>query len=199
MHDGVTNVVVVGLGGQGVLRSSDILADVAFADGCDVKKGELHGMSQRSGVVSSDVRFARGTRVLSPIVPTGEADFVVALAGDRKLYARHVCGRTTLISADLINPDDLPDPRSLNVALMGILSALLSLDESAWLGAIRANLPRNFHEVNEQAFAMGVCARESMKSEYFPTHSSPKVNPGSRRLSVTGGLQQAVFGPHTRP
>jgi len=58
------NVVVAGLGGQGVLKASDILADVAFSAGLDVKKSELHGMSQRGGSVSSDVRF--GERVFSP-------------------------------------------------------------------------------------------------------------------------------------
>ena len=52
-----TNVVIAGLGGQGVLKASDILADVAFSAGLDVKKSELHGMSQRGGSVSSDVRF----------------------------------------------------------------------------------------------------------------------------------------------
>ena len=66
----VTNVVVAGLGGQGVLKASDILADVAFAAGLDVKKSEVHGMSQRGGSVASDVRF--GEHVFSPMVPEGE-------------------------------------------------------------------------------------------------------------------------------
>ena len=54
--DKVTNIVLGGLGGQGVLTASDILADVVFRAGYDVKKSELHGMSQRGGSVSSDVR-----------------------------------------------------------------------------------------------------------------------------------------------
>ena len=53
----VVNVVVAGLGGQGVLKASDILADVAFRAGLDVKKTEIHGMSQRGGSVTCDVRF----------------------------------------------------------------------------------------------------------------------------------------------
>ena len=76
-----TNVVIAGLGGQGVLKASDILADVAFSAGLDVKKSELHGMSQRGGSVSSDVRF--GERVFSPMVPEGEADFLVVIAADQ--------------------------------------------------------------------------------------------------------------------
>jgi indolepyruvate ferredoxin oxidoreductase beta subunit len=57
----ITNIVVAGLGGQGVLKASDIIAEVAFGAGLDVKKSEIHGMSQRGGSVSSDVRF--GERV----------------------------------------------------------------------------------------------------------------------------------------
>ena len=68
----VTNIVVAGLGGQGVLKGSDILADAALRAGYDVKKSEIKGMSQRGGSVTSDVRF--GERVWSPMVPVGEAD-----------------------------------------------------------------------------------------------------------------------------
>ena len=57
MPSKLTNVVVAGLGGQGVLKASDILADVAVRAGFDVKKSEINGMSQRGGSVSSDVRF----------------------------------------------------------------------------------------------------------------------------------------------
>ena len=69
----VTNVVVAGLGGQGVLKASDIVADAAFRAGLDVKKSELHGMSQRGGSVSSDVRF--GGEVLQPHGPFGGGGF----------------------------------------------------------------------------------------------------------------------------
>ena len=55
----VTNVVLAGLGGQGVIKASDILADAALRSGLDVKKAEVHGMSQRGGSVTSDVRFGR--------------------------------------------------------------------------------------------------------------------------------------------
>ena len=57
MTNTVVNVVVAGLGGQGVVKASDVLADAAFRCGLDVKKSEIHGMSQRGGSVASDVRF----------------------------------------------------------------------------------------------------------------------------------------------
>src|SRR5208283_1269990 len=70
-----TNVVIAGLGGQGVIKASDILSEAAFRSGFEVKKSEIHGMSQRGGSVTSDVRF--GPQVLSPMVPPGEADYMV--------------------------------------------------------------------------------------------------------------------------
>ena len=70
--------MIAGLGGQGVLKASDILAEAAFAAGFDVKKADVHGMSQRGGSVRSDLRF--GPRVFSPMVPAGEADVLVVLA-----------------------------------------------------------------------------------------------------------------------
>src|SRR5512139_2625800 len=73
----VNNVIVAGLGGQGVLKATDILADVALRAGYEVKKSEIKGMSQRGGSVTGDVRF--GEQVFSPMVPGGEADFLLVL------------------------------------------------------------------------------------------------------------------------
>jgi indolepyruvate ferredoxin oxidoreductase, beta subunit len=74
----VVNIVIAGLGGQGVLKASDIIAEAALHAGFDVKKSEVHGMSQRGGSVTSDVRF--GVEVFSPMVPPGEADFLLVLS-----------------------------------------------------------------------------------------------------------------------
>ena len=71
-----TNVIVAGLGGQGVLKVTDILAEVLFRAGFDVKKSEVHGMSQRGGSVVTYVRF--GEKVYSPIITEGEADYIVS-------------------------------------------------------------------------------------------------------------------------
>ena len=71
------NVRFAGLGGTGVIKASDIFADVAFRSGCEVKKAEVHGMSQRGGSVQSDVRF--GTEVHSPMIPGGACDFLIVM------------------------------------------------------------------------------------------------------------------------
>lgn len=76
MKNGTTNVLIVGVGGQGVLLASEILTEVARSMGLDAKKSEVHGMSQRGGIVTSHVRF--GEKVSSPLIPAGEADAILA-------------------------------------------------------------------------------------------------------------------------
>ncbi|NLX60713.1 MAG: pyruvate ferredoxin oxidoreductase [Phycisphaerae bacterium] len=154
MSENVTNVVIAGLGGQGVLKASDILADAAFACGYDVKKSEIHGMSQRGGSVTSDVRF--GPQVLSPMVPDGSADFLVVLAEEETESARrHLRPGGVLIGPQSLGASSLPNRRSLNVALLGVLSVRLDLAVTAWHDAIRANLAEKLHETNLEAFAAG--------------------------------------------
>jgi len=120
-----TNVVIAGLGGQGVLKASDILADVAFNSGLDVKKSELHGMSQRGGSVSSDVRF--GEYVFSPMVPEGEADFLVVIAEDQ----------VPVNAAALRQGCHLP------------------FSVEAWTAALKRNLPEKLHDANLLSFSIG--------------------------------------------
>src|SRR5271167_4271872 len=110
----VTNIVIAGLGGQGVIKASDIVADVAFRAGLDVKKSEVHGMSQRGGSVASDVRF--GERVYSPMVPSREADYLVVLSADQVEPNRwQLREGGTLITPDAIPQGALRDKRSINV------------------------------------------------------------------------------------
>jgi indolepyruvate ferredoxin oxidoreductase beta subunit len=150
----VTNVVLAGLGGQGVIKASDILADAALRAGLDVKKSEIHGMSQRGGSVTSDVRF--GAKVLSPMVPRGEADYLVVLASSEVEVTRPLLRPGgVLLSPDLVPDADLPNKRSLNVALLGALSQYLDLPVEAMLDAVKAALPERLHAVNERAFELG--------------------------------------------
>jgi indolepyruvate ferredoxin oxidoreductase beta subunit len=74
MSDKITNILLVGVGGQGILLASEILAETFMLAGFDVKKSEIHGMSQRGGSVVSHVRF--GKEVCSPTVPEGEGDIL---------------------------------------------------------------------------------------------------------------------------
>lgn len=73
----VTNVLLAGVGGHGVLVLSRILAEGALAAGFDVRKSEVHGMSQRGGSVVSEVRY--GAEVHAPLIRETAADVFVSL------------------------------------------------------------------------------------------------------------------------
>ncbi|HVN70575.1 MAG TPA: indolepyruvate oxidoreductase subunit beta [Desulfomonilia bacterium] len=70
------NVLMTGVGGQGIILASDVLTEVMMRYGCDVKKSEIHGMAQRGGSVMSHVRF--GEHVASPLIPYGSCDIVLS-------------------------------------------------------------------------------------------------------------------------
>ncbi len=72
----VKTILLAGVGGQGILRSSDILSLAMMKAGLDVKKSEVHGMAQRGGCVTSHVRFGR--KVYSPISKKGGVDILLS-------------------------------------------------------------------------------------------------------------------------
>jgi len=72
----ITSIAIVGVGGQGIILASNVIARLALDAGYDVKKSEIHGMSQRGGSVISQVRF--GEKVYSPTIGDGDADILMA-------------------------------------------------------------------------------------------------------------------------
>lgn len=76
MSNSTTNIMIVGVGGQGTLLASRILGNAVILAGYDVKVSEVHGMSQRGGSVVTYVKF--GDKVHSPIIDKGEADIILA-------------------------------------------------------------------------------------------------------------------------
>ncbi len=74
--DKITNIMLVGVGGQGTILVSTLLAKGLLDAGYDVKMSEIHGMAQRGGSVSTQVRF--GKKVYSPLIGKGEADYLVS-------------------------------------------------------------------------------------------------------------------------
>lgn len=154
MRAETTNILVAGLGGQGVLKASDILADALFRAGYDVKKSELHGMSQRGGSVWSDVRF--GAEVASPMIPEGEVDVLLAVSEDQ------VAPHKGLLREDarVVTPASLggalpPNRRSVNVALLGVLSRRLPVPAECWEAALAAAFPGEALKANLVAFDLG--------------------------------------------
>jgi indolepyruvate ferredoxin oxidoreductase beta subunit len=110
------NFLLAGVGGQGVLTSSDIVAETGLAAGYDAKKSEIHGFSQRGGVVESHVRWAE--KVFSPVSTPGEVDYLVAFEpleaarwvnwlrpGGVILVDPHTVDPLSVSSSDLTYPD----------------------------------------------------------------------------------------------
>ena len=154
----VTNITVAGLGGQGVLKVTDILAEVLFAQGYDVKKSEVHGMSQRGGSVSSEVRF--GKQVFSPMVPEGESDILAVLEPTQVEVnaAKLKEGGVLIVPADL-PLDKISNPKAANMIFLGAIAKNFDLPENVWLEHMHANLPAKVHAVNDEAFRLGYRAK----------------------------------------
>jgi indolepyruvate ferredoxin oxidoreductase beta subunit len=183
--NGSTNVLMVGVGGQGIIMASNILTKAAMYAGLDAKKSEIHGMSQRGGSVFSHVRF--GEQIYSPTISHGEADVLFSLELMETLRWLEYARRDTVIiaSEQKINPAEVKeypqgvreelerrsqnvvfvDPKELksrienskfaNVALLGVLSTRIRLAEEAWKSAIEELVPDQFVEGNWKAFEFG--------------------------------------------
>jgi indolepyruvate ferredoxin oxidoreductase beta subunit len=121
---GTTSFLLVGVGGQGTLLASNIVAEVGLRAGYQVKKSEVHGMAQRGGSVSSHVRW--GERVHSPLIGEGEVDILVAF--ERVEAVRHVDalrpGGKVLVNDHAIVPMTVTAGSATYPAIDEILAAL---------------------------------------------------------------------------
>ena len=99
-----TNLMIVGVGGQGSLLASKLLGRLLVDEGFDVKVSEVHGMSQRGGSVVTSVRF--GEKVYSPVVAEGEADYIISF--EKLEGARYVSrlkeGGKIIVNTQQIDP-----------------------------------------------------------------------------------------------
>lgn len=118
MLDNIYNILIVGVGGQGVLLASEILSELALREGLDVKKSEVHGMSQRGGVVSSHVKIA--PKVYSPTIYYGQADILISFEKAEGLRAIDwmkkdgvaIVSTTTIIPAIVTSSKDFDYPEN---------------------------------------------------------------------------------------
>ena len=180
-----TNIIIVGVGGQGILLTSKILGYLALDMGEEVKVSEVHGMSQRGGSVITHVRIGQG--VHSPLVDPGEADFVLsfekleALRAEYYLNAEGVLISNTqeilpmpVIMGNTKYPDKAPDhtkevlldalslaeeagsARAVNIVLLGVLARFLPWPQEKWESAIAACVPGKTLETNLKAFRAGL-------------------------------------------
>lgn len=100
----VDNIMVVGVGGQGVIVAAAIIADTAMRGGLDVKLSETRGMSQRGGSVSSHIRI--GEAVVAPSISPGEVDYLLAFeaAEGLRLAPSVVAGGVAIVNTQQIVP-----------------------------------------------------------------------------------------------
>lgn len=143
----VTNVLMAGVGGQGIIVAGHALAVAAAAAGMDVKKSDVHGMAQRGGSVVSHIRF--GDKVYSPLIPDGEADMLMATERLEALrYLPFVRkGGKLVVNTQIIPPPDVtsgkqPYPAKILERLKAFdpeIIAFDSLEVAATIGEPRAS------------------------------------------------------------
>jgi indolepyruvate ferredoxin oxidoreductase beta subunit len=122
-------VLIAGVGGQGILRASDILCRVVMAAGLDVKKSEVHGMAQRGGCVTSHVRY--GVKVYSPIAKQHDVDILVSF--EKMETLRYL--------------DYLKENGSIIINMEELFPPAVNLGESIYPSDIVATVKRLFHTV----------------------------------------------------
>ena len=184
MEPDVFNILMVGVGGQGIVLASDILTLVGMLSGYDVKKSEIHGMSQRGGSVFSHIRF--GEKVFSPTIPAGKAHILLSLelmetlrwvpllnTRTRLIISKteilptgmkdYPSGIDTWISAHctevtFVEPDELTQKtgnrKYTNVALLGLISTYLDFPKKAWQTGIAELVPAGTGKDNIEAFSI---------------------------------------------
>ena len=174
----VKNILLVGVGGQGTILASKILTSGLMKAGYDVKMSEIHGMSQRGGSVSTQVRY--GDKVYSPIVGKGSADVIVAfeemggtmVINDFRIqpvpvnlgnaeypegiieHLKGICDVHAFKAAEIAT--ELGNPKAMNIVLLGALvKSMGGLDEIDWDAEIEANVKPKFVDLNKKAFHAG--------------------------------------------
>ncbi|MBO5443952.1 MAG: indolepyruvate oxidoreductase subunit beta [Muribaculaceae bacterium] len=152
-----TDIILAGVGGQGILSVATILGAAALKEGLYIKQSEVHGMSQRGGEVQSNLRIS-SEKISSDLIPTGAADLIVSLEPMEALrYLKYLKpdGWVITSTAPFVNIDNYPDealvmrhledsgnvvafdmdelarqlaaPRSGNMALLGAASPFIDI------------------------------------------------------------------------
>ncbi len=126
------NIVISGVGGQGLITLGRIICQAAFLEGKDIKMSELHGLSQRGGSVS--VQVIIGKNLNSPLVPRAQADLVLALEASEALKNCHLAAKnrtTFLINNFFIYSPSFGDKKQ--VSLKDILKTIRSCSRRTYV------------------------------------------------------------------
>ena len=159
------DIILCGVGGQGILSIATVIAAAAVREGLSLKQAEVHGMSQRGGDVESDLRLS-DSEVWSDLVPDGGADLIISMEPMEAL--RHLPrlsreGAVVTASAPFVNIPDYPDEVALNAEL-DALPAVVRIDIDSL--AREAGNPRGANMVllGAAASRIGIVSPESLRS-----------------------------------
>ncbi|MDD2702785.1 MAG: 2-oxoacid:acceptor oxidoreductase family protein [Candidatus Omnitrophica bacterium] len=152
----IVNILFCGRGGQGVLAAAEVCGWAAVLSGFHVKKSEMHGMAQRGGSVESHLRF--GKEVFSPLIPKGEADFIIPFDGEEFIRLKSFLKNNGVCLVDDLNRGKgalKGQGRYINVFLLGALSRYLSIDKQFWFEAIEIVFAGKNPRENKGVFLKG--------------------------------------------
>ncbi len=205
--DRTVNVLLAGIGGQGILTAGQLLSVAALQAGFDVKKSEVHGMAQRGGVVTSHVRFGR--KVYSPVISPGEADLLVAFEEAEALRWRRevrpggmVVANCLRVKPPVVNlglytyPEEpLAGLRDLGEMLVSIEASAMAVEEGSprlagtiVMGASAALLPlprESWHAAIRQRFRMPQVAEQNLRAFQRGWDYAAAMGRGSRQSAVS--------------
>lgn len=155
MTNNTCNILFCGIGGQGILKASEICGWAAIFDGYHVKKSEVHGMAQRGGSVESHLRF--GKKVFSPLIPAGCVDYLISFHQDEHARMKKFLRADGIDLIEYLEKAQsfIDDSRHLNTFLVGVLSAFLPVKEQSWIKAIEKVFPEKILLQNKEVFLKG--------------------------------------------
>ncbi len=178
------NIIITGVGGQGIITLLSVIDEAAFIEGYDIKSSELHGLSQRGGSVESHIKF--GKKVYSPLVSRGQADLIMGLELLESLRGISFAGAQTkflinkysllilgglkeeeilkalpkqnlyLVEASKICKEKLQKEVVSTLYLLGyaVYKKIIPLNEKSVLKAIENVIPEKYLELNKKAFLL---------------------------------------------
>lgn len=146
------NVTFGGIGGQGIIKASELVGWAAMYEGYHVKKSEVHGMSQRGGSVESHVRF--GKKIYSPLIAPGSADFLMCFHADEHYRLKRFLKDDGVDLVSYLEPlaEMIENPRHMNTALVGVLAAHLPISNASWQKALKTVFPAKILDGNKAVF-----------------------------------------------
>ncbi len=167
------NIFLAGVGGQGILLASEVLAEALLVGGHDVKKSEVHGMAQRGGAVTTHLRF--GPKVHSPLIEPGTADLLIAFEKLEALRFIHYLkpDGTAVVNAQEIPPAPVSSgqeryPERIeerlreatpHVHVVDALAAALALHEVRAVNMVMTGAASHFLPLPEEAYAAALAKR----------------------------------------